>query len=161
MKMVNSNLTYGILILFSLSCGGVKKNQQAKPKEYNEQHRPQIHFSPKQKWMNDPNGMVFFNDQYHLFYQYYPDSTVWGPMHWGHAISNDLVHWKPLPIALYPDSNGYIFSGSTVVDINNTAGFSKNGKTALVAIFTSHDPKGEKAGTNIFQNQSIAYSLDD
>src|SRR5437763_11714076 len=77
MKMVNSNLTYGILILFSLSCGGVKKNQQAKPKEYNEQHRPQIHFSPKQKWMNDHNGMVFYNNQYNLFYQYYLDLYLW------------------------------------------------------------------------------------
>jgi fructan beta-fructosidase len=153
----------GIIFVASLFFAACKtaKLPVSKSFAYNEPHRPQIHFSPPAHWMNDPNGMIFFNNLYHLFYQYYPDSTVWGPMHWGHAISEDLVHWKPLPIALYPDSIGYIFSGSTVVDINNTAGFSKNGKTALVAIFTSHDPKGEKAGTNIFQNQSLAYSLDD
>src|SRR5687767_4599868 len=118
---------------------------------YKEPHRPQIHFSPKEKWMNDPNGMVYFNNRYHLFYQYYPDSTVWGPMHWGHAISKDLVHWEHQPVALYPDTLGYIFSGSAVADVNNTSGFGKDGKTPLVAIFTHHDPKGEKAGTNTYQ----------
>src|SRR5258705_3210800 len=84
---------------------------------YKEQYRPQIHFSPKAHWMNDPNGMVYFDNTYHLFFQYYPDSTVWGPMHWGHAISTDLVHWKEQPIALYPDKLGYIFSGSAVADV--------------------------------------------
>lgn len=127
---------------------------------YREKHRPQIHFSPKEKWTNDPNGMVYHNGIYHLFFQYYPDSTIWGPMHWGHATSTDLVHWQEQPIALYPDSLGYIFSGSAVVDKNNTTGFGKNGQAPLVAIFTHHDPKGEKEGRNNFQNQSIAYSLD-
>ena len=128
---------------------------------YREIHRPQIHFSPREKWVNDPNGMVYHNGIYHLFFQYYPDSTVWGPMHWGHATSKDLIHWQQQPIALYPDSLGYIFSGSAVADKNNTSGFGKNGRTPLVAIFTHHDPKGEKEGRNNFQNQSIAYSLDD
>ena len=77
--------------------------------KYHEQYRPQFHFSPPQQWMNDPNGLVYFDGEYHLFYQHYPDSNVWGPMHWGHAISTDLVHWENLPIALYPDSAGYIF----------------------------------------------------
>ncbi len=126
----------------------------------NEKYRPQFHFSPETKWMNDPNGMVYYKGTYHLFYQFYPDSTVWGPMHWGHAVSKDLVHWKNLPIALYPDSLGYIFSGSAVVDINNSSGFGKDGKVPMVAIFTHHDIKGEKAGTNDFQYQSLAYSLD-
>lgn len=111
--------------------------------------------------MNDPNGMVHFNDTWHLFFQYYPDSTVWGPMHWGHATSRDLVHWTEQAIALYPDSLGYIFSGSVVADKNNSSGFGKDGKIPLVAIFTHHDPKGEKEGKNNFQNQSIAYSLDE
>jgi fructan beta-fructosidase len=127
---------------------------------YKEMHRPQIHFSPKEKWTNDPNGMVYHNGIYHLFFQYYPDSTVWGPMHWGHATSKDLIHWQEQPIALYPDSLGYIFSGSAVVDKNNTSGLGKKGQAPLVAIFTHHDPRGEKEGKNNFQNQSIAYSLD-
>lgn len=126
-----------------------------------EQHRPQIHFSPKEKWMNDPNGMVFYNNQYHLFYQYYPDSTVWGPMHWGHATSTDLINWKHQPVALYPDSLGYIFSGSAVADVNNTSGLGKDGKVPLVAIFTHHDPAGEKAGKTDYQVQSLAYSVDE
>lgn len=126
-----------------------------------EKHRPQIHFTPKEKWMNDPNGMVYFNNTFHLFYQYYPDSTVWGPMHWGHATSSDMIHWNHQPIALYPDSLGYIFSGSVVVDSNNTSGFGKDGKIPLVAIFTHHDPVGEKAGKINYQYQSLAYSIDE
>ncbi len=82
-------------------------------------------------------------------------------MHWGHATSNDLLHWKQQPIALYPDSLGYIFSGSVVVDSTNSSGFGRGGKIPLVAIFTQHDPKGEKKGSNTFQNQSLAYSLDE
>ncbi|WP_419788950.1 glycoside hydrolase family 32 protein [Mucilaginibacter sp. FT3.2] len=147
------------LAINGLSFAGYAQN--ANVTHYNEPHRPQLHFSPVQHWVNDPNGMVYFNHTYHLFFQYYPEDIVWGPMHWGHAVSKDLIHWKELPIALYPDSLGYIFSGSAVVDSNNTSGFGKNGKVPLVAIFTHHDPKGEKAGTDVFQNQSIAYSLDE
>ncbi|MEP6467606.1 MAG: glycoside hydrolase family 32 protein, partial [Parafilimonas sp.] len=80
--------------------------QQISAQNYHEMYRPQIHFSPKAHWMNDPNGMVYYNGVYHLFFQYYPGASVWGPMHWGHAISTDLIHWKQLPIALYPDSLG-------------------------------------------------------
>lgn len=155
-------LKYCLVIILVTCCNTLQQtNVNNNSNDYNEAYRPQIHFSPKEKWMNDPNGMVYFNNQYHLFYQYYPDSTVWGPMHWGHAISKDLVHWQQQPIALYPDSLGYIFSGSVVADVNNTSGFSVNGETPLVAVFTHHDPKGEKAGRNDFQNQSIAYSLDE
>lgn len=125
---------------------------------YREQFRNQFHFSPEANWMNDPNGMVYYDGEYHLFYQYYPDSTVWGPMHWAHAVSEDLIHWEHLPIALYPDSLGYIFSGSAVIDKENTAGF---GKDAMVAIFTYHDAVAEKSGTsNTYQYQAIAYSTD-
>ncbi len=127
---------------------------------YHEQFRPQIHFSPMANWMNDPNGLIYSNGIYHLFFQYYPDSTIWGPMHWGHATSNDLIHWKQLGIALYPDSLGYIFSGSAVEDKLNTSGFGSGSKIPMVAIYTQHDPAGEKAGRTTFQNQSIAYSLD-
>ncbi|HEY2348276.1 MAG TPA: glycoside hydrolase family 32 protein [Puia sp.] len=128
--------------------------------DYNEPYRPQLHFSPRTSWMNDPNGLVYFDKVYHLFYQYFPDSTVWGPMHWGHATSKDLLHWKQEAIALYPDSLGYIFSGSVVIDSTNSGGFGVKSKIPMVAVFTQHDPAGEKAGTNLFQNQSIAYSLD-
>ena len=117
------------MILFLLGISRSKQTLAQKSPE--EAHRPQIHFSPKANWMNDPNGMVYHNGIYHLFFQYYPDSTVWGPMHWGHATSKDLVHWKEEPIALYPDSLGTIFSGSAVVDKNNTSGFGKNGKGAF------------------------------
>jgi fructan beta-fructosidase len=127
---------------------------------YQEPYRPQVHFSPMANWMNDPNGLVYFEGTYHLFFQYYPDSTVWGPMHWGHAVSKDLVHWEQLAIALYPDKLGYIFSGSAVIDKHNTSGFGADGEIPMIAIYTQHDPVGEKTGSNQFQNQSIAYSLD-
>jgi fructan beta-fructosidase len=115
-----------------------------------EPYRPQYHFTPIEKWMNDPNGLVYYKGEYHLFYQYYPDDTVWGPMHWGHAVSRDLVNWQNLPIALYPDENGMIFSGSAVVDWHNTAGF---GREALVAIFTLNSNSNR-------QSQGLAYSTD-
>jgi len=136
-------------------------NATTKSDYYQEEHRPQFHFSPAANWMNDPNGMVFYEGEYHLFYQYYPDSTVWGPMHWGHAISKDMVHWEHLRIGLYPDELGYIFSGSAVVDWNNTSGFGKDGQPPLIAIFTHHEPKGAAdENVNDFQYQSIAYSND-
>ncbi|MFC7667650.1 PfkB family carbohydrate kinase [Hymenobacter humi] len=121
------------------------------------QYRPAYHFTPAAHWMNDPNGMVYYQGTYHLFFQYYPDGMVWGPMHWGHATSTDLVRWKEQPIALYPDKLGMIFSGSAVIDKDNTAGF---GKDAMVAIFTHHSPEEEKKGQNKHQYQSLAYSLD-
>ncbi len=150
-------------LLFLFGCHTAQKTATTSSKNayQQDQHRPQFHFSPPQKWMNDPNGMVYFKGEYHLFYQYYPDSTVWGPMHWGHAVSNDLMHWEHLPIALFPDKIGYIFSGSVVVDSLNTAGFQqKQGETPLVAVFTYHNMEGERAGRTDFQTQGIAYSLD-
>lgn len=127
-----------------------------------EAHRPGFHFTPSAHWMNDPNGMVYYEGEYHLFYQYYPDSTVWGPMHWGHAVSKNMVEWEHLPIALYPDSLGLIFSGSAVVDWNNTSGFGQNGQPPLVAIFTHHDLDRERAGKEpmTWEYQSLAYSND-
>lgn len=148
-------IIYLLLMVVISACSGTKSITNSNP--YKETHRPQLHFSPQKGWMNDPNGMVYHDGIYHLFYQYYPDSTVWGPMHWGHATSKDLVTWKELPIALYPDSLGMIFSGSAVVDKNNTAGFGKN---ALVAIYTQHNAALAKKGANDFENQSIAYSHD-
>ncbi len=115
---------------------------------YNEQYRPQIHFTPAKNWMNDPNGMVYVDGTYHLFYQYNPQGNDWGNMSWGHATSTDLVHWKEQAVALTRDELGDIFSGSAVIDKDNTAGFGAN---AMVALYTS------ASGA---QQQSIAYSTD-
>ena len=139
------------------------KNQPVEEKKTDaarEAHRLQYHFSPPSHWMNDPNGMVFYKGEYHLFYQYYPDSTVWGPMHWGHAVSKDLVHWEHLPIALYPDSLGYIFSGSTVVDWKNSSGLGTQTDPPLVAIYTYHDAVMAEKGDTTYQTQGLAYSND-
>ena len=140
------------------NCTEINSNRDSQ--YYQEKHRNQFHFSPEANWMNDPNGMVYYDGEYHLFYQYYPDSTVWGPMHWGHAVSKDMIKWEHLPVALYPDSLGYIFSGSCVMDWNNTSGLAQDDNIPMIAIFTHHDPEGEKASTNSFQYQSIAYSND-
>jgi len=115
---------------------------------YAEPYRPDFHFSPEYGWMNDPNGLTYFEGEYHLFYQYNPFGTRWGNMSWGHAVSTDLTSWTYLPVALWPDTLGAIFSGSVVIDKNNTAGFGKN---AMIAIYTS-------AGK--VQSQSLAYSTD-
>ena len=116
-----------------------------------EPFRSVYHHSPQANWMNDPNGMFYDEEAgvWHLFYQYNPEGTTWGPMHWAHSTSTDLLHWDHQPVAIYPDSLGTIFSGSIVIDRHNTAGFGEN---AIVAIYT----QSERIG----QNQSIAYSLD-
>ncbi|MBO7455464.1 MAG: glycoside hydrolase family 32 protein, partial [Paludibacteraceae bacterium] len=111
--------------------------------------RPVYHHTPAYGWMNDPNGLIYHNGRYHLFYQHDPYDTHWNNMHWGHAVSTDLIHWEELPIVFYPDEYGDMFSGSMVVDEHNTAGF---GSGAFVAIYTSTAPR---------QAQNIAYSLDE
>lgn len=113
--------------------------------------RPVYHFTPEKMWMNDPNGMAYVNGKWHLFYQYYPEGTEWGPMHWGHAVSGDLLHWEHLPVALAPDALGMVFSGSAVTDGADTSGFAKGGCEPLVAVYTAH---GE------WEQQSLAVSLD-
>ncbi len=113
-----------------------------------EKYRPEYHFSPAYGWMNDPNGMVYLDGEYHLFYQHNPYGSMWGNMHWGHAVSRDLVSWQHMPVAIAPDSLGTVFSGSAVIDKENVSGFGKN---AIVAFYTS-------AGRR--QSQSIAYSTD-
>lgn len=154
------------LALIVCSCGPrgssstAHSDQEAMGTKYTEPYRPQFHFSTDSMWMNDPNGMVYYEGEYHLFYQHHPHSNVWGPMHWGHAISTDLVHWEHLPIALYPDSLGTIFSGSAVIDWNNSSGLGTPDQPPMVAIFTHHNQALAGQGSDQFQYQSIAYSLD-
>lgn len=120
--------------------------------EYDEPHRPAFHFSPPYGWMNDPNGMVYYDGVYHLAYQFNPLGTRWQNMSWGHATSKDLVTWEHQPVALYPDTLGAIFSGSAVVDIHNTTGLQSGEEKTLLAYFTHAGPNG--------QVQSLAYSND-
>lgn len=121
---------------------------------YTERYRPQYHFTPAVNWMNDPNGLVYFNGEYHLFYQYNPFGDTWGHMSWGHAVSRDLATWTHLPVALAEADSIMIFSGSAVVDWNNTSGFGEDGRPPMVAIYTGHHTSGRH------QAQYIAYSND-
>lgn len=119
---------------------------------YKEKNRPQFHFTTRNGWSNDPNGLIWNDGEYHLFYQHNPYERDWGNMHWGHAVSPDLVHWKELPVALRPDTIGTMFSGSAVIDYENTSGFGKSGTSPMVVAYTADGDKG--------QRQCIAYSLD-
>ncbi len=120
---------------------------------YHEPNRPQMHFTTRRGWINDPNGLVYYDGEYHLFYQHNPYERDWENMTWGHAVSNDLVHWQELPTAIHPDSLGTIFSGSAVIDYRNTSSFGKKDKPAMVAFYTI-----ETGGKG--QKQGMAYSLD-
>ncbi len=111
--------------------------------------RPILHFTPIEGWLNDPNGLVVADGEHHLFYQHNPHDDVWGPMHWGHAVSSDLIAWERLPIALHPDEHGWIYSGSAVLDTHDSAGL---GEDAMVAVFTYASADG--------QSQGLASSLD-
>ena len=104
---------------------------------YNEAYRGQYHYSVKEGWANDPNGLVYYNGKYHMFYQFY-DDTKWGPMHWMHATSTDLVHWTDEPVAFYPDMNGTMFSGCIAVDETNKSGLFSTEKGGLVAFITTN-----------------------
>jgi fructan beta-fructosidase len=130
----------------------------AQEPSYDQPWRPQYHFTPPRNFMNDPNGMVFYKGEYHLFYQYNPESNVWGHMSWGHAISSDMVHWQNLPVALHEVPGEYmVHSGSAVVDWNNTSGLCKNSdphdRSCLIAIYT--------AAYKDRQKQHIAFSFRD
>lgn len=118
---------------------------------YMEEYRPRFHFTSRRGWNNDPNGLVYYKGEYHLFYQHNPMETEWENMTWGHAVSKDLIHWKELAPALYPDELGAMFSGSAVVDVHNTSGFQTGKEKTLVAAYTAH---GE------FETQCIAFSND-
>jgi fructan beta-fructosidase len=120
---------------------------------YNEPFRPQFHFTPQKFWINDPNGLIYHNGEYHLFYQHNPFENKWGHMSWGHAVSGDLIRWKDLPVALREENDKMVFSGSIVQDTKNSSGFGAGkDQPAHVAIFTAHD--------SINQSQHLAYSID-
>ncbi len=137
-----------------LACILAPLHAQQPTDDYNQPYRPQLHFSPREHWTNDPNGLVYFHGEYHLFFQYNPFGDTWGHMSWGHAVSRDLLHWQELPVAL-PERDGImIFTGSAVVDEQNTSGFCDPGQPCLVAIYTG----AEQARAR--QTQNIAYSRD-
>lgn len=126
---------------------------------YGEKYRPQFHFSPKKGWTNDPNGLVFYKGEYHLFFQHNPFDVKWGNMTWGHAVSPDMVHWTQLDNALEPDRMGTMFSGSAVVDWNNTAGLQKGEEKTLILIYTAAGGTNPESKGQPF-TQCIAYSND-
>ena len=126
----------------------IGKNSPDESTYYREPMRPQIHFTPARNWINDPNGMVYADGVWHLYYQYNPYGNNWGNMSWGHATSTDLFHWQEQRVAIVPDRLGYVYSGSAVIDKDNTAGFGAN---AIVAMYTAH---------GAHEQQCIAYSTD-
>lgn len=141
-------------LVFAKDVAGLQKIYQSdsfagQDSLYKESKRPQFHFSSRRGWNNDPNGLVFFEGEYHLFYQHNPFEINWENMTWGHAVSPDLVHWTELNDALYPDPLGTMFSGSAVIDKNNTSGWGRN---AMVAAYTA-----DKKGVEV---QCVAYSKD-
>ncbi len=148
MKFLSTGFNAVILVFMLASFNSDKE-------VYNELYRPQFHFSPEKNWQNDPNGLVYYKGEYHMFYQYNPNGKEWGYMHWGHAVSTDLIHWENLSLALYPDNNSQdkefctAFSGSAIVDEQNILGKQKGEEKTLVAFYTSF-----KSG------QRIAYSTD-
>jgi sucrose-6-phosphate hydrolase SacC (GH32 family) len=123
---------------------------------YDQPYRPQVHFSPRHNWTNDPNGLVYFHGEYHLFFQYNPFGDEWGHMSWGHAVSKDLLHWQELPVAIAEQDGVMIFTGSVVVDRENSSGFCAQKSECLVAVYTGHSTR--PAG--IRQTQNLAYSRD-
>jgi len=145
----------------SKALASIQQSDQIKGAEklYRETLRPQFHFTARRGWNNDPNGLVFYKGEYHLFFQHNPYGVQWGNMHWGHAVSPDLVHWKELDEALYPDELGTMFSGSAVVDERNTAGFQKGSEKTLVAIYTAAGGDDLLSKGKHF-SQCLAYSND-
>lgn len=138
---------FSLLVLVAVAIGA--DAQQL----YKEIYRPQYHFSPAIHWTNDPNGLVYHNGEYHLFYQYNPMGIRWGHMSWGHAISKDLVHWQHLPVAIEEGKDVMIFSGTCFVDEQNSSGLGKDGKAPMIAIYTGHKSDN--------QSQHLAFSNDD
>ena len=149
----------GGLLAACVLCSAVYCQEGEKARPYQEAYRPQFHFTAAKNWLNDPNGMVFYKNEYHLFFQHNPSGNIWGNMTWGHAVSPDMVHWKQLDHAILPDKLGTIFSGSAVVDWNNTSGFQTGDEKPIVCMYTSAGGTSEASKGQPF-TQSIAYSND-
>jgi levanase/fructan beta-fructosidase len=138
-------MRYLALLLVTLSLSFTSVPDKTDKKYYQEKYRPQYHFTPEKNWMNDPNGLVYYGGEYHLFYQYNPNGKEWGFMHWGHAVSKDLIRWEHLPVAINPDedskdkNHATAFSGSAVVDENNIAGLQQGEEKTLLVFYTSFE----------------------
>lgn len=149
---LNKILVAGLLLLPAVTVSGQKKDVPTP------QWRPKYHFTSEKNWINDPNGLFYLNGEYHLYYQHNPFENKWGHMSWGHATSKDLISWTHLPVAIpeveTKDTTTWIFSGSAVIDKNNTSGFGTKSKPPIVAMFTADQPKQRK------ESQFIAYSND-
>ena len=154
-------------VVLSLSLAATSAPAQAAdPDPATQQYRPSVHYTPLKNWMNDPNGLVYNNGTYHMYYQYNPYGTTWGNMSWGHATSTDLLHWSEQPLAIPQAFNGSgqatedIFSGSIVVDSQNTSGFGTLQNPPMVAVYTSNFTGNHPLYPGK-QAQSLAYSTDD
>jgi fructan beta-fructosidase len=145
-----------ILLASFAACYCAAQNSNAPGSSETANFRPQVHFSPHRNWTNDPNGLVYFDGEYHLFYQYNPFGDQWGHMSWGHAVSKDLLHWTELPVAI-PEADGeMVFTGSVVVDEKNTSGLCKDGRACMVAVYTGDS----EPATGHREVQNLAVSQD-
>lgn len=161
-RLVSHPAIFARLVVVLLGAGNVAAGAQgvtprsslAEAGRYDERFRPQYHFTPARNWMNDPNGLVYYQGEYHLFYQFNPFGDKWGHLSWGHAVSPDMLHWRHLPVAIPELGPEMVFSGSVVVDSLNTSGFGRGGRAPLVAIFTASNSARKT------QAQALAYSVD-
>lgn len=162
---MNAFLNKKITIRFPENRKGLSKIYQSDEmagakNHYKEAYRPQFHYTTKIGWTNDLNGLVYYDGEYHMFYQHNPYEIRWENMHWAHAVSTDLIHWEEIDEALFPDQLGTMFSGSAVVDYKNTSGFKKGKEDVLVAIYTAHIREDGKGEGDDIQTQCLAYSND-
>lgn len=151
-------MSKSLIILSCLIFSVIAVSQTEVTQSGAEVYRPRFHFSPADGWMSDPNGLVYYDGEYHLFYQHIPNQPSVGGTHWGHAVSRDLLYWEHLPVALSPDSMGSIYSGCCVVDYKNTSGLGTKANPPLIAVYTYHNHALDKEGYP--ESQAIAYSID-